>query len=394
MWLFMAVACLIQQVTDSEGYLSKRHLNPQEFMTISEIIQYWEYPSEKHEILTADGYYLEADRIPYGIHSPRNTGPRPVVLLLHGLQLEGRCWIAGLPNNSLGFALADAGYDVWILNNRGTSWSRRHQTLSVDQEEFWDFSFHEMGIYDIPATINYILQKTNQESLYLMGQSQGASIGFIALSVMPELAKKVKLLMCFAPVYTLVGNKGPSMIFLLLPDGFKKFIWGNKEFCFLSNKLKALNANICSYPVIDKICLQLIFLSVGRNNNNLNVSRVDVYLGIFPDFTSTKTMIHWGQIARSKEFKYFDYGSKNKAVYNTTTPPFYKIEDMIVPTAVWNAGKDLMVEKVDIDRLLPRIPQLVFHKFIPDWQHSDFMWGLDAPKRLYPDVLHLMQKYK
>ncbi|KAJ6657777.1 hypothetical protein lerEdw1_001964 [Lerista edwardsae] len=371
MWLFMAVVCLIQQVTDAEGYFRQRHLNPQESMTISEIIKYWKYPSEKYEILTYDGYYLEVDRIPYGMHSPGNTGPKPVALMLHGVQLEGRCWLANLPNNSLGFVLADAGYDVWILNNRGTTWSRRHQYLSIDQEEFWDFSFHEMGIIDLPAAIDFILQKTKQDSLYLMGQSQGGTLGFIALSVLPELAKKVKLLLAFGPTYTLTGYS-PSKIFLSLPDRLKTYLF------------------ICSLIIIREANYE----NISYLFSPLHQSRADVYLGIFPDYTSTKTMVHWGQIARSKEFRYFDYGSKNKAVYNMTTPPLYKIEDVTVPIAVWYAGNDLMAEKTDVERLLPRIPRLAFHKFIPSWEHADFMWGLDAPKRLFPDVLHLMQKYR
>uniref|UniRef100_A0A670IB44 Partial AB-hydrolase lipase domain-containing protein n=1 Tax=Podarcis muralis TaxID=64176 RepID=A0A670IB44_PODMU len=176
MWLFVAVVCLMQQTTESEEFLRKRHLNPQEFMTTNEIIQYWGYPSEEYEILTEDGYYLQINRIPYGMHSSGKTGPRPVVLLVHGILLESRCWIANLPNNSLGFFLADAGYDVWMINARGTSWSRRHKTLSIDQEEFWDFSIHEIAIYDIPATINFILQKTKQEGLYVISQSQGGTL--------------------------------------------------------------------------------------------------------------------------------------------------------------------------------------------------------------------------
>ncbi|XP_053164947.1 lipase member M-like [Hemicordylus capensis] len=391
-WLFIAVACLIQQATDTEEL--RRHLNPQEFMTISQIIQYWQYPSQEYEILTDDGYYLQTNRIPYGIHAPNKTGPKPSVLLLHGFGAEGRCWIANLPNNSLGFVLADAGYDVWILNNRGTTWSRRHKTLSIDQEAFWDFSFHEMGIYDVPATIKFILQKTKQEGLYVITQSQGSTLGLVAFSAIPELAKKIKLFICLAPAYTLVDIKGPAVLFLLLPEGFIRLIWGNKELVFLSKEVKNAIPKLCSYTVLDKICLQLIFVGAGRNENNLNVSRIDVYLGLFPDFTSVKTSIHWNQVFKSKEFKQFDHGSKNKAVYNMTTPPFYKIEDMTVPTAVWNGGKDLISSKKDIELLLPRIPNLVFHKYIPDWQHADFLWGLDAPECLFPDMLYLMQQYQ
>jgi len=38
-------------------------------------------------------------------------------------------------------------------------------------------SFHEMAVYDLPATINYILQKTGQEQLYYVAYSQGTTTG-------------------------------------------------------------------------------------------------------------------------------------------------------------------------------------------------------------------------
>ncbi|XP_044276010.1 lysosomal acid lipase/cholesteryl ester hydrolase-like [Varanus komodoensis] len=394
MWLFLAVMCSIQQTTFSEESTRPRHLNPQQFMTISEIIHYWGYPHEEYDILTDDGYYLKANRIPYGIHSPRKSGPIPVVLLVPGLVAEGRSWIANLPNNSLGFFLADAGYDVWIINNRGTTWSRRHQNFTIDQQEFWNFTFHEMGIYDIPAAINFILQKTQQDGLYYLGHSQGGAIGFIAFSELPQLTEKVKLFMSLAPAYTLAGLKGPMKMVLSLSDGLKKKIWGTKEFQFFSKRMKTISTQLCSYPGIDELCLQLIYLCAGFNDGNLNVSRVDTYLGIYPDFSSVKTIVHWSQVSKSKEFKYFDYGAKNKAIYNTSNPPFYKIEDMMVPTAIWSGGTDIVTTAKDADQLRLRISNLVFNKTIPEWNHADFIWDTEAPKYLFPEVLNLMQMYQ
>ena len=38
-------------------------------------------------------------------------------------------------------------------------------------------SLDEMAKYDLPATINFIIEKTKQEQLYYVGHSQGTTIG-------------------------------------------------------------------------------------------------------------------------------------------------------------------------------------------------------------------------
>ena len=61
------------------------------------------------------------------------------------------------------FVASRAGYDVWINNSRGNTYSRKHIFLDPDNDsaEFWDFGWEEMGRFDIPAVVDYILdQKT------------------------------------------------------------------------------------------------------------------------------------------------------------------------------------------------------------------------------------------
>ncbi|XP_054839914.1 lipase member M-like [Eublepharis macularius] len=389
MWLLLTLIIAQGHVSPVE-VKNITEVNPEQFMNISERIQYWGYPSEEYEVCTHDGYFLSLNRIPGEIFV--FLGSKAAVLLTHCLNMEGSVWVANMPDSSLAFILADAGYDVWIGNNRGNSWSRRHQHLTIDQEEFWDFSFHEMGIFDLSATIDFILQKTGQQQIYYIGHSQGSSIGFVGFSELPQLAEKIKIFFALAPSYNLQGLISPEMQLLRLPDALIKIIFGRKEFCLLSRSMRASVARKCSCYPIDSLCKQAIFLFCGFNEKNLNKSRTDVYLSRFPDYTSVKNFLHWGQVVKSGEFRYFDYGQEMLDKYSQTSPPLYRIEEITVPIAIWHGGQDWICQPVEIEALLPRITNLIHYKYFPDWNHFDFLWGLDAPQRLYREILNLMEK--
>lgn len=51
--------------------------------------------------------------------------------------------------------------------------SRNHTSLSPEKPEFWQFSWHEIGYYDLPTMIDYILLQTNKTKLAYVGHSQG-----------------------------------------------------------------------------------------------------------------------------------------------------------------------------------------------------------------------------
>ncbi|CAI5774687.1 Lipase [Podarcis lilfordi] len=323
-----------------------------------------------------------------------DVGPKPVVLLQHGILAEASFWVENMANNSFGFILADAGYDVWMGNSRGTSWSQRHQNLSTDQDEFWDFSFHEMAIYDLPAMINFILKKTGQKQLYYIGYSQGATIGFIAFSVIPELSQKVNMFFALAPVISLQRATSPMLkISPMFPEYSSKSMLTRGKFVLSRKPARDFMQKLCRASFMQKLCVRLIFtISGGFNATNLNMSRADVYAAHFPDATSSKNILHWKQIRDSRLFGYFDYGNKNEARYNQSVPPLYKVEDMSVPTAVWSGGNDIIASPGDTAILVSRISNLVYYKNISYWNHWDFIWGLNAPKLVYCKIIEWMGK--
>lgn len=57
-----------------------------------------------------------------------------------------------------------------------------------------------MGLYDLPKTIDYILNKTGETGLYYAGHSQGTSIMYVMCSLKPEYNKKIKMYVHLSPV--------------------------------------------------------------------------------------------------------------------------------------------------------------------------------------------------
>lgn len=122
------------------------------------------YPAETYTVNTTDGYLLTMHRIPCGKYNCLQRGKGQPVLLQHGLLSSSADWVVCGPEKGLAYILADAGYDVWMGNARGNVYSQKHIRLKVDDPIFWDFSWHEMAIYDVPASIDFLYDLRGMES--------------------------------------------------------------------------------------------------------------------------------------------------------------------------------------------------------------------------------------
>jgi pimeloyl-ACP methyl ester carboxylesterase len=117
------------------------------------------YTMERHTVTTEDGYILSLMRI---VPKKQEFKTRKPVLLQHGLGSNGLHWLGRSHRREMAnpVAMMEEGYDVWLGNNRGSTYSLEHTELSWQGNKYWDFSWAEMGRHDVPANMEYIYNAT------------------------------------------------------------------------------------------------------------------------------------------------------------------------------------------------------------------------------------------
>lgn len=190
-------------------------------LDFGELSQMFGYSYEEHVVMTKDGYLLGLHRIPNGRGQPNprpgTSSGKPVVYLHHGLLMNSEVWLCTTEaERSIPLVLAEAGFDVWMGNNRGNKYSKKHTSRHPSSLAFWDFSIDDFAWHDIPDSINYVLEITKQSSLSYVGFSQGSAQAFAALSIHPQLNQKVDVFVALAPAMSPPGLAAP------LVDGLMK----------------------------------------------------------------------------------------------------------------------------------------------------------------------------
>ena len=168
------------------------------------------YEVESHNVYTADGFVLKVFNIKGDGSEVSRNGPgepKPVVFLQHGLIASSETFVQN-GDNSLAFKLVEAGYDVWLGNNRGNIYSRKNLYYQPWGKQYFDFSFYEMGEYDLPAMIDYALIQSNQKKLSYIAHSLGTTQMFTALAEnYGGLKEKLDVFIAMAPVAKLDHTK-------------------------------------------------------------------------------------------------------------------------------------------------------------------------------------------
>lgn len=183
------------------------------------------------------------------------------------------------------------------------------------------------------------------------------------------------------------------------------------------------------------------FVSIGDERRQLGKRRIQTHLAppAAPFDPAVQAVRQRGRAA----MRYFDYGPScrtlldmprpcNQAVYGQLTPPAYNLSTIKTPLALFTGactltalclsrpplhctgpahctpapadmchprlhtltgGQDRLADPVDSETLLAALPvaAVSHHHHEPDYEHLDFIWGINAAERVYHNVLRLLR---
>ncbi|KAH3763174.1 lysosomal acid lipase/cholesteryl ester hydrolase [Pelomyxa schiedti] len=354
--------------------------------TPSELISDAGYDPELWYVRTPDQFQIGVHRIP-------NEGKQPV-LFVHGFVMNAGCFVANMPENTLAFLMHDAGFDVWLINLRGTKSSFTNYVYDSHEPEFWNWSFLEPGLQDVSSTIDFILAKTGFPDLPIVSHSEGGATVYAMLADTPKLAEKISFHLALAPCLYLTYSTCPVLV---LSDYIDFPYW----FDYLNASHTPIPGPMIDWAlyemctVLPILCETVVNWLAGWDMSNMNASRVDIYVQCV-DATSVMNVDHLLQLRHTATFGYFDYGEEENLVhYNQTVPPVFPIDTVMVPTKLYYGGEDVMVSQKDVEELLiPSLNSASFVEpptFVPSWSHADFIWSIDG--ELYKEMVAIVKAF-
>lgn len=352
---------------------------------------YHGYRAASYTVETADGYILTLFRIS-GFLNETVTMQKPVAFMQHGLLDNADTWIVNDPALAPGFLMVNAGFDVWFGNSRGSKYSLAHVNMTTKDAAYWQFSWQEMGQYDIPAEVNFVLNATGAQTLTYIGHSQGTTQMFALLSEYPQFGSKLNLYVGLGAVAT-VRNVTLGLMSIV----------NNTEFMDLLEKfhiydiLPYTNEPVFVYEacrIFGLVCSSIVEYITDLVSTNDNTPRFPVILAHEPGGSSLHNIQHWTQMSTYTTYRLqkFNYGTQgNEQYYGQPTPPVYNLSNVNVPTAIFLGADDKLADPVDGAWLLSQLRTVVYAETNLPAGHLTFMWGKDAA--WFQKVVSLAQQY-
>ncbi|KAL2756763.1 hypothetical protein ACRALDRAFT_1049010 [Sodiomyces alcalophilus JCM 7366] len=364
-------------------------------------------------------------------HNDTGRKPKFPVLLIPGLLQSAGAYLSN-DDDSLAFYLCKAGYDVWLGNNRcGTK--PKHRVLKESDPRMWCWNIRQMGVFDLPALTSRVLYETGFDKIGLICHSQGTTETFVALAKeqRPELGEKLTVFCALAPAAyagPLIGKMYFKFMRVITPGMFR-LMFG---ICAFIDFMMTMHARLPPrlYGWLGyKVFAFLFNWTDTRWDRGLR----DRFFQFSPVYVSAESMRWWlgrecfarhkcilatKEVVRAEEKEDRvggkDGGGRHSLGASETNGDGQAMEksanqrlgkprgstawynDQAPPFALWVAGSD---DLVDGRRLLRRFERgrephvkVVHSKVIPEYEHLDVIWAMDAPDKVFKEIKEVLWK--
>lgn len=263
------------------------------------------------------------------------------------------------------------------MNTRGNKHSRSHVKFNPDKDnDFWDFSFHEMAAYDVPAVIKHVQAHTGAKKVTYVGHSQGTLQAFAGNTLNPNFFRdNVNGVIALGPV-TSLANIGSSFIALAAKSRLDSVLYymGMRELLPSVKSINEMVSILCDK--LHLVCDGVLELISDGNAEDDDQDKFQVFLSKFPSGTSVKDLTHFAQYVRSGKFAQYDYGkSENQKRYGRDTPPDYDISKIQNKICLFVGTDDKLATLADnrsFKSTLEKIGKLTLYQEIPKTGHLTF----------------------
>ena len=343
---------------------------------------------EEHEVITEDGYKLTL----WHLTPNSSVNKNKVVYFQHGFQCTS--WVFfQLGKNSLPILLSNLGYDIWLGNSRGSLFSLDHVYLDSEQAngEYWEFSMDETVFYDLPSSIDYVIQTSGAKKVSYIGHSQGTTLFFMLYMHNPSYVET------FIDKYISLGTV-PSISYSdFLPIKFLDKVYGLLEMSMPLTKAISFSAgqriilsNICkNSPKICKTSFEAAASLIPTNR--IKYETLFPFLYYYPGGTSSYSILQWSQIHQAKKLVYFnpDYSeTKEFKEYDINVIRNWKIKSFIQ-----RSDCDTFSSYEDVTELYNTIEDKSIIKLVdtPNYGHTDDLAAESAIDDVYIPVIKFLE---
>jgi lysosomal acid lipase/cholesteryl ester hydrolase len=132
----------------------------------------------------------------------------------------------------------------------------------------------------------------------------------------------------------------------------------------------------------------------GWHARNISTSqKLAAYPHLY-SFTSTKSVVHWFQIIRTKSFQMYDDDVQPPlslgSVSKYTKIAKFPTRNIKTPIVLVYGGSDSLV---DINVMLKELPAHTVATEIPHYEHLDFLWAREVDTLVFPHVFDALESF-